>query len=141
MSSLKGASLAKPRGRKKTPKTSHPLCKNEAPLGEIEPLKLEFSEKGLSYKQAKRGAAVAIYEVYNRKTKALMGYELIKPIVQPPWKIKGRAYPWREVYPRFEQFGTHGWYFSLGDDEPAASGYQRALKRFKELERHHATAS
>lgn len=141
MCSLKTASRQNHARRKKTIKSPDPLCKNRLPDETPERLKLEYKKNGLAYRQLKRGSGAAIYEVRNARSQRLLGYEVIKPILQHPWQIKGCHYSLREVYPNFEQFGTHGWYYSHGDGRGDNDGYRRALEKFKEVEARHAITS
>jgi hypothetical protein len=121
--SAKGANRPTPQAKK-------------APFGaRPEPLKLEYATRGLNYRQLRRGDTVALYSVTSRQSGRLLGYEVIRPVIQPPFIIKGVTYPLRETYPTAEQFGGgRGWYYASDPRAEGDLGYQKALARYKEVE-------
>jgi len=82
------------------------------------PIPVEFTTKGLTYRQVKRVKFVAIYAVHNRNGR-LYGYEVVVLKVVPAAVFRGLRIPARESYPHSEQFGKRGWYFQHREDAEA----------------------
>lgn len=114
--------------------TVFPECPKGAPRAKPELLKLEYRQGRLSYKQIRRSEMVALYGVYG-KSKRLLGYEVIRPIIKQPCILAGRAYPLRESYPPSERFGSgRGWYYSSDPHAAGNDGLKKAMARYKEQE-------
>lgn len=89
-------------------------------------LPLKLRKSGHDYTQVQRGEKSCIYE--QRFCGKLISYEVFIIKITPEKELNGKLIEVREKFPNNEAFGTWAW---------AITSWDRALKRFNELENGH----
>jgi hypothetical protein len=94
------------------------------------PIQTEFPHQCRVLRQLKRSGNIALYQLLGGGGKMPLGYEVVRIRIAPPVEIEGRAYPWREYYPKStkhsDDWGRHG--FSYGRDQR-----ERAEERYQDM--------